>query len=55
MVRADVFNIPPRSTPLFSSINEFQYIREIGEGAFSKVYEALHTPTGKKYAIKDVS
>ena len=46
---------PIRENPIFNDTEEFQFIREIGEGAFSKVYEMIHVPTRKLYAIKEIS
>lgn len=46
--------IPSRPKPIFHSIDEFDVIREIGCGAFAKVYEASHKATRVKYAIKRV-
>mmetsp|Transcript_1460 Transcript_1460/g.967 ORF Transcript_1460/g.967 Transcript_1460/m.967 type:complete len:247 (-) Transcript_1460:606-1346(-) len=30
----------------------FQKLRKLGTGAYGKVFEVLHKPTGKKYAVK---
>jgi serine/threonine protein kinase len=55
MVKSTSIKIPHRAHPVFSSIKEFRYLKEVGEGAFSKVYEVEHKPTGKKYALKDIA
>lgn len=39
---------------LFSSIQEFSFIKEIGIGSFGTVKLALHVPTNKCYAAKVV-
>lgn len=54
MVHASQIRTPKRSNPVFQSINEFRKIREIGEGAYSKVYEMEHIPTRVRYAVKDI-
>jgi len=35
-----------------TSKNDFVFEKEIGEGAYSRVYRTIHKPTGKKYATK---
>lgn len=55
MVKSASIKIPNRANPVFSSIKEFRYLKEVGEGAFSKVYEVEHKLTGKKYALKDIA
>jgi serine/threonine-protein kinase 11 len=35
-------------------INDYLLLGPIGEGSFSRVFVALHTPTGKHYAIKRI-
>jgi serine/threonine protein kinase len=37
------------------SKNSFDIKKVLGEGSFGKVYEAVHKPTGKSYAMKAVS
>ena len=51
--KADII-LPPRPNPQFSSIKEFSLGEELGEGAIASVFLATHTPSGKKYAVKDV-
>ena len=46
---------PTRMVKTFNNIGEFKKIKEIGSGAFSKVYSAVHKTSGKLYAIKEVS
>lgn len=46
---------PIRENPIFNDTKEFQLVGEIGDGAFSKVYEMIHIPTQKLYAIKEIS
>lgn len=46
------FQLPPRTQPIFNSVREFQLIVKLGEGAFSKVYKAVHKITESIYAIK---
>ena len=48
------FKLPEREQILFRSIREFKVGKKLGEGAFSKVYEAMHFFGGKKFAIKIV-
>ena len=49
-----MFNLPERVNPIFHSINEFELLFQIGEGAFSVVYDAIHLQTNYSYAIKIV-
>lgn len=39
----------------FSNLSEFQIIKEIGRGGFSKVYLALHKKTKMQYALKKLN
>lgn len=32
----------------------YKLLQEIGQGAFAKVYEAAHRPTGERYAVKKI-
>ena len=48
------FTLPQRHNKLFTTIYEFNFCKKIGSGAFSKVYEAVHKLSGKKYAIKKI-
>lgn len=32
--------------------SEFQKLKKLGAGAYGKVMEVKHVPTGKKYAVK---
>eukprot|EP01080_Neovahlkampfia_damariscottae_P011894 gene11894-5300_t len=38
-----------------ASKNDFVFEKEIGEGAYSRVYRTIYKPTGKKYATKIIS
>lgn len=49
------FKIPPRKTPTFKSIAEFEKGRTLGNGAFASVIEAMHIQSKRKYAIKQVN
>ena len=51
--KADI-KLPSRPNPQFNSIKEFSLGEELGEGAIASVFLATHTPSGKKYAVKDV-
>ena len=55
MVHKSRIQTPIRKTPMFKSIKEFKKIQQIGDGAFSKVYEMEHIQTGKRYAVKDIA
>lgn len=45
---------PQRPHSVFKALSEFKKMNEIGSGAFSKVYKAIHIPTNVEYAIKEV-
>lgn len=47
--------LPRRYNPTFHSINEFQVGEQLGEGATSEVFSAIHKKTGQKYAIKKIT
>lgn len=44
--------LPPRATPIHNSITDFLVIREVGYGAFSRVFEAISRKTNQKVALK---
>ena len=44
-----------RGNKIFDSIKDFERQKQIGIGAFSKVFLAIYKPTGKKYALKQVN
>lgn len=46
--------LPRRFNPTFHSVSEFDMKQQLGEGATSTVYLAIHKRTGKKYAIKQI-
>lgn len=46
--------LPHRPQKLFTGRLEFNFLNKMGSGAFSTVYEAVHKPTGYRYAIKVV-
>jgi serine/threonine protein kinase len=48
------FKIQTRPNPIFESMDEFSLNKVLGTGAFADVYEATHTPTGDKYAVKRI-
>ena len=54
MVNQNQIKIPKRKSPKFHSIDEFNIVREIGDGAFSTVYEMVHKSTGMVFAVKDM-
>ncbi len=39
------FHIPPRSTKIFNSGDEFFIIEKLGKGSFSNVYKVIHKLT----------
>lgn len=45
---------PTRMVRTFNNLNEFKKIKEIGSGAFSKVFSVVHRTSGKLYAVKEV-
>jgi serine/threonine protein kinase len=49
------FKIPSRKNPIFKTVGEFEKIRTLGNGAFATVFEVVHTPTFKKFALKQVN
>lgn len=46
--------LPERRTPAFHSIDEFDLGKELGSGAFAKVFQATHRRTQAAYAIKRI-
>lgn len=48
-------NLPARKNPVFESIYDLEFKKELGKGAFSVVYEAYYRPTNSKYAVKKLS
>ena len=47
-------NLPPRMHPIFSGIEDFTLLHQIGAGGFSSVFLCEHKATGRKYAVKRV-
>ena len=47
-------NLPPRMHPIFSGIEDFTLLHQIGAGGFSSVFLSEHKATGRKYAVKRV-
>lgn len=43
-----------RKNPIFQSIQEFEIIKELGNGAFARVFQAIHKKTKIMYAIKRI-
>ena len=46
--------LPPRRKPLFKSLDQFDVVENIGEGAFGVVYKARYLPNNNIYAIKAI-
>lgn len=47
--------IPPlRLQSNFNTIKEFSFIKALGTGAYSVVYEASHLVSNVKYAVKEI-
>lgn len=46
--------LPERLTPRFHSVNEFDLVRELGSGAFAKVFQAFHRKTQQHFALKRI-
>ena len=44
-----------RGNNIFTTIKDFERQKQIGVGAFSKVFLAIYKPTGKKYALKQIN
>ena len=40
---------------LYTDKKYYQYLAMIGKGGFGKVWRVRHTPTGKIYALKEMS
>lgn len=49
------FTLPKKTKQYFYSISEFQITKNMGSGAFSTVYEALHIASQHLYAIKMIN
>lgn len=52
MIQQKSINLPPRNNPQFNSKDEFIFGQLMGDGAFAKVYKAIHIRTTTKYAVK---
>ncbi|RDX47215.1 kinase-like protein [Lentinus brumalis] len=54
-VRVPVSPASPSQPPKMSSPQDFTFLKELGCGSWSTVMEAVHTGTGKRFAVKILS